>query len=60
MTVAVRALVGVARFDDGWNVIVNIGGRVEVYDPTFATEVEAEAKAAEVSKSLRALGRRDR
>jgi len=47
--------VGIAKFDDGWNVIVDLGGKVSVYEPTFATEAEAEAKALE---AIEALGRR--
>lgn len=48
-----RLRIGVARFPDGWNVVVDCGGQREVYDPTFATEAEAEAKARELSANLR-------
>lgn len=45
--------IGVARFPDGWNVVSEIDGGVRVYDPTFATEAEAEAKARELSAAVR-------
>lgn len=48
-----RIRVGIARFSDGWNVVAEIDGERSVYDPTFATEAEAEAKVAEVSAALR-------
>lgn len=53
---AVRIRTGIARFPDGWNVVVNVDGDVKVYDPTFATEAEAEAKAREVARAMRARG----
>lgn len=56
MTSHLRIRVGVARFDDGWNVIAEINGRKEVYDPTYATEAEAEAKAADLSRAIRQAG----
>lgn len=52
-SIPVRVRLGVAKFEDGWNVIADIGGRREVYDPTFDTEAEAEAKAHEVADALR-------
>ena len=51
--IPVRVRVGIAPFPDGWNVIVNLDGEITVYDPTFATEAEAEAKSREVAASLR-------
>ena len=48
-----RIRVGVGRFSDGWNVIVDKGEGIETYEPTFATEAEAEAKAKEVSETIR-------
>jgi hypothetical protein len=54
--IRVQVRLGVARFDDGWNVIADIGGKRQVYDPTFATEAEAEAKAHECAALLREVG----
>lgn len=51
----VRIRTGVARFDDGWNVVVEFDGQRKVYDPTYATEAEAEAKANEVARSMRSV-----
>jgi hypothetical protein len=53
----VRIRTGVARFDDGWNVVIEFDGRRKVCDPTFTTEAEAEAKAQEVAAELRATMR---
>ncbi len=50
----VRIRTGVARFADGWNVVVNFDGQVSVYDPTYATEAEAETKANELAAGYRA------
>lgn len=50
---AVRIRTGIAQFDDGWNVVVEFDGDRKVYDPTFATEAEAEARADELAASLR-------
>lgn len=50
--IALRVRVGVARFDDGWNVVVSYGGQVEVYDPTFPTEAEADAKRRELADAF--------
>lgn len=54
--IAVRVRTGVARFPDGWNVVVEVDGKRSVYDPTFATEAEAVAKAAEVAAVFRRQG----
>lgn len=48
-----RVRTGVAQFDDGWNVVTVIDGKTKVYDPTFATEEEAEAVAREVAANFR-------
>jgi hypothetical protein len=48
----VRVRVGVARFDDGWNVIVSCDGVITVYDPTFPTEAEAQAMAAKAGEAI--------
>lgn len=50
-----RFRTGIRRFPDGWNVVVEIDGQQRVYDPTFATEAEAEAKATETAAAIRAL-----
>lgn len=49
----VSVKVGVARFDDGWNVVVDLGGQRRVYDPTVSTEAEALALASKVSAAFR-------
>lgn len=57
----VRFRTAVARFSDGWNVVVQFGDeKPQVYDPTFATEAEAEAKAREVSAMFKAKMRIER
>lgn len=44
---------GVARFDDGWNVVLrDPSGELLVFDPTFPTEEEAMAKAKEITGAL--------
>jgi hypothetical protein len=48
-----RVRVGVARFHDGWNVVVEFDGKRNVYDPTYATEAEALAKADEAGPVIR-------
>lgn len=52
--IPLRIRTGVMRFDDGWNVIVRWNDDPPlVYDPTYATEAEAEAKAVEVARMIR-------
>lgn len=51
--VTLRVRTGIARFDDGWNVVVEFDGARNVYDPTYATEAEAWAKAREVAAVFR-------
>lgn len=48
-----RVRIGIMRFSDGWNVIVDKGNGIEVYDPTFATEAEAQAMADKASANIR-------
>jgi hypothetical protein len=55
--VSIQVRTGIARFSDGWNVVVEIDGEPTVWDPTFATEAEAEAKRAEMSAYLRRQAR---
>lgn len=50
-----RIRVGVRCYPDGWNVVVEMNGKQKVYDPTYATEAEAVAKAEEVGRKLRAV-----
>lgn len=54
-----RLRFGVARFDDGWNVVVEVDGSRRVYDPTFATEAEALAVSHGLAETIRAAMRRD-
>lgn len=48
-----RIQVGIARFSDGWNVISKVGEARSVYDPTYATEAEAEEAARQIAATLR-------
>ena len=50
---AIRVRHGVMLDDDGWRVTREIDGNREVYDPPFATEAEAEAKANEAARLWR-------
>lgn len=49
----IRLRTGIARFDDGWNVVVEVDGVRSVYDPTCATEDAAELLATEAAKQIR-------
>lgn len=51
----VRRRIGVAEYEDGWNVVIQIGGNMMVFDPSFPTEAEAAAKADEVRDALNAI-----
>lgn len=53
MTYAANVRVGVAEFNDGWNVVVDWDGDVKVYDPTYATEAEARGQASRTVAELR-------
>lgn len=55
---AVRQRVGIGKFDDGWNVVIELNGERLVFNPTYATEAEAEAKAVETARFLRDLWKR--
>ena len=44
--------IGVSRWADGWNVAVEVNGKVRIYDPTFPTEAEAWEKARAVHHNL--------
>lgn len=60
MSPVMRVQTGLGLFDDGWRVVqqwTHPDGTIEprVYDPPFATEREAEAKAAEAAKAWRDL-----
>jgi hypothetical protein len=50
----------VAQFSDGWNIVVECNGKPSVYDPTYATEAEAEAQARRLSATLRAMDSHER
>lgn len=41
-----RVRFGVGRFPDGYNVVIEVDGRPIVFDPTFATEAEAQAASS--------------
>jgi hypothetical protein len=53
---SVHVKIGIARFPDGWNVVVEYNGQPRVYDPTFATEAEAEERARDAALVLRQFG----
>lgn len=53
VTFAARIRTGIAFIDGEWHVIQNVNGEVRVYDPPFATEAEAEAKADELARTFR-------
>lgn len=48
-----RVRLGVARFDDGWNVVIEFDGKRQVYDPTVPTEQDALALLPAVRRALR-------
>lgn len=54
-----RVRVGICAFPDGWNVVVDWDGVKRVYDPTYADEAEAVAKAREVADAFRGRAARE-